>query len=136
MSVILNEVNPLRLPHDSRPQIGDEQYCGLQAYIDSARAFAQLTYKSPYIIDYNKMNFLYVSNNPLFLCGKRVEEVQEEGYNFYYRHIPEEDLYFLSQVNQAGFEFFKGILVSERKQYTLSYNFHLITKESHKKNTD
>lgn len=130
MSVILNENNRLQLPQDVRPQIGDEQYCGLQPYIDSAKAFAQITYKSLYIIDYNRMNFLYVSDNPLFLCGESVATVQQEGYDFYYNHVPEEDLEFLSQVNRAGFDFFKRIAVSERTQYTISYNFRVNKQES------
>lgn len=130
MSVILNKNNRLQLPQDVRPQIGDEQYCGLQPYIDSARAFAQISYKSLYIIDYNRMNFLYVSDNPLFLCGESVATVQQEGYDFYYNHVPEEDLEFLTQVNRAGFDFFKGIAVSERTQYTISYNFRVNKQES------
>ena len=77
MSIILNENSRLQLPQDVRPQIGDEHYNGLQPYIDSVKAFARITYKSLYIIDYNRMNFLYISNNPLFLCGESVENVQE-----------------------------------------------------------
>ncbi|WP_028898399.1 response regulator transcription factor [Prevotella sp. HUN102] len=133
MSVLLNENSRLQLPQDGRPQIGDEQYYDLQPYIDSAKAFAQITYKSLYIIDYNRMNFLYVSDNPLLLCGENVETVQQEGYNFYYNHVPEEDLEFLTQVNRVGFEFFKGIAVSERSQYTISYNFRITQKESREK---
>lgn len=133
MSVFLNENNRLWLPQDVRPQIGDEQYHGLQPYIDSVKAFARVSYKSLYIIDYNRMNFLYVSDNPLFLCGENVETVQQEGYDFYYNHVPEEDLEFLTQVNRAGFEFFKGVAVSERSQYTISYNFRITQKESREK---
>lgn len=133
MGVFLNENSHLQLPHDVRPQIGDEQYYSLQPYIDSASAFAQITYKSIYIIDYNRMNFLYVSDNPLFLCGERVEKVQQEGYSFYYQHVPEEDLEFLTLVNRAGFEFFRGIAVSERSRYTISYNFRITQKESQEK---
>ena len=129
MSIILNENSRLQLPQDVRPQIRDEHYYGLQPYIDSVKAFARITYKSLYIIDYNRMNFLYISNNPLFLCGESVENVQEEGYNFYYKHVPEEDLEFLTQVNRAGFEFFRGIAVSERSQYTISYNFQKESRE-------
>lgn len=132
MSVLLNENSRLQLPQDVRPQIGDEQYYDLQPYIDSAKAFAQITYKSLYIIDYNRMNFLYVSDNPLFLCGESVEKVQQEGYNFYYQHVPEEDLSVLTQVNRAGFEFLRGIAVSERSQYTISYNFR-ITQKNHER---
>lgn len=119
----------LQLPHDVRPKIDDEQYVDLQSYIDSIAAFSRLTYKSIYIIDYNKMNFMYVSDNPLFLCGESVEDVKREGYNFYYQHVPDEDIEFLTQINKAGFDFFRNISVSERTQYTISYNFYIINKK-------
>lgn len=133
MSVIFNENSRLQLPQDVRPQIEDDQYYGLHSYIDTVKAFARITYKSLYIIDYNKMNFLYVSDNPLFLCGESVDKVQEEGYDFYYQHVPEEDLEFLAQVNRAGFDFFRGIAISERSQYTISYNIRITQKDSREK---
>ena len=130
MSTIPNENGRLQLPRNIRPHIRDEQYQELQPYIDTAKAISQITYKSLYIIDYNRMNFLYVSDNPLFLCGESVEKVIEEGYDFYYQHVPEEDLEFLESVNRAGFDFFSGVAVSERTKYTISYNFRLSQKES------
>lgn len=110
MSVILNENSRLQLPQDVRPQIGDEQYYGLQPYIESAMAFARITYKSLYIIDYNRMNFLYVSDNPLFLCGENVETVQQEGYDFYYNHVPEKILNSLHKSIERVLNFSKGLL--------------------------
>ena len=71
MSVVLNEKHRLQLPQDVRPQIGDEQYCGLQPYIDSARAFAQITYKSLYIIDYNRMNSICIGQPSISLRRER-----------------------------------------------------------------
>jgi len=130
MSINTNKDSRLLLPQYARPKIEDEQYVGLQPYIDSAKALARITYKSLYIIDYYRMNFLYVSDNPLFLCGESAETVQEEGYDFYYNHVPEEDLEFLTQVNRAGLEFFKGIAVPERTRYTISYNFRITKKET------
>ena len=130
MSINTNKDSRLLLPQYARPKIEDEQYVGLQPYIDSAKALARITYKSLYIIDYYRINFLYVSDNPLFLCGESAETVQEEGYDFYYNHVPEEDLEFLTQVNRAGFEFFKGIAVPERTRYTISYNFRITKKET------
>lgn len=118
---------PSRLYPDSvdRPRVNPEAYQDLQPYIDSVVALSRLTYQSLYIIDYHRMNFLYVSDNPLFLCGKRVEEVQQEGYAFYYEHVPSEDIAFLTAVNRAGFEFFRRQPVEERSSYTISYNFQL-----------
>lgn len=133
MGIIPNENNPQQLPDDVLPQMRDEQYYNLQSYIDLASAFARITYKSIYIIDYHKKNFLYVSDNPLFLCGESVEKVQQEGYNFYYQHVQKEDLEFLTQVNKAGLEFLRKITIQERSQYTMSYNFRITQNESREK---
>lgn len=127
--MVLNDNDRFQLPQGVRPYVAEEEYFALQPYIDSVVAFARLTYKSLYIIDYNKMNFLYVSDNPLFLCGESVEMVQKEGYAFYHRHVPEKDLEFLTSINRAGFEFFRGVPVSDRSKYTISYNFHLCQNE-------
>lgn len=51
-------------------------------YLEPIKAFARTTYKSIYIIDYQKKGFEYVSDNPLFLCGYKASEVKEMGYGF------------------------------------------------------
>lgn len=122
---------PLSLPQDVRPQVEEALYREVQPYIDSAAAFARLTYQSLYIIDYYKMNFLYVADNPLFLCGESVETVREAGYNFYYQYVSTDDLEFLTQVNHAGFEFFREIAIPERLLYTISYNLRIAQGSSH-----
>lgn len=129
MNVPCNKKDRLSLLFDIRPLVDDTLYQELHPYIESAKALARLTYKSLYIIDYNKMNFLYVSGNPLFLCGDSVDEVLSAGYQFYYRHVPEEDQVFLQQVNQAFSDFLREIAISERSEYTISYNFRIIPSD-------
>ncbi len=51
--------------------ITDEDYRNIQDVVDSVDAFSRMTYKSVYIIDYFKKNFLYVSENPL-MCRRRI----------------------------------------------------------------
>lgn len=46
--------------------ISEASYENINHIIDEIEAFSRLTYKSVYIIDYYKRNFLYVSKNPLF----------------------------------------------------------------------
>ncbi|MCI5560175.1 MAG: helix-turn-helix transcriptional regulator [Phocaeicola sp.] len=115
----------LRLNHEMLPKVSEADYLQVQPYIDAAQAMAQLTYKSVYIIDYARMNFLYVSENPLFLAGRTATEIQELGYSFYAQSVPEDDFLFLTHINQAGFDFFRNIPIYERKRYSISYNFHL-----------
>jgi hypothetical protein len=63
----------------------------LSTLIHTVEAFARVTYQSVYLIDYYKQEFLYVSDNPLFLCGHTAKEVKELGYSFYSKHVPEEE---------------------------------------------
>lgn len=94
-------------------------------YLEPIRAFAKITYKSIYVIDYEKKGFEYVSDNPLFLCGHSAKEVQELGYAFYFKYVTQPDLELLLKINNAGFNFYEDIPIEERKDYTISYDFHL-----------
>ena len=98
-------------------------------YLEPIQAFARTTYKSIYIIDYQQKGFEYVSDNPLFLCGHTAEEVQEMGYAFYFKYVIEADLNLLLKINEAGFEFYERIPLEERKNYTISYDYHLKNQE-------
>jgi DNA-binding CsgD family transcriptional regulator len=101
-------------------------------YLESIDAFARTTYKSVYVIDYEKKGFDYVSDNPLFLCGNTSQEVKEMGYAFYFKHVLEADIELLLKINTLGFEFYEKVPIDERKDYTISYDFHLINKEGDK----
>ena len=52
----------------------------LSTLVQTVEAFARITYQSVYLIDYYRQEFLYVSDNPLFLCGHTAKEVKELGY--------------------------------------------------------
>ena len=98
-------------------------------YIEAVKAFSRTTYSSLYVIDYEKKGFDYVSDNPLFLCGHTPEEVKEMGYEFYFKYVPQEDLELLLKINTVGFDLYETKPIQERKDYTISYDFHLKTKE-------
>ncbi|MCW3465120.1 response regulator transcription factor [Chitinophaga nivalis] len=112
----------------NRPDnITDNDLSG-QHYLDVVKAFARLSYESIYIIDYSNMSFEYVSDNPLFLCGHTADEVMQLGYEFYFQHVPPQDLEMLSTINDAGFDFYAQLPEPEKKQYSISYDFQLVTK--------
>lgn len=115
--------------------ITDEDYRNIQDVVDSVDALSHMTYKSVYIIDYFKKNFLYVSENPLFLCGLSASEVKEIGYKFYINNVPQDDVERLLKINAAGFYFSKDIPAAEKHFYTLSYNFRVINTVSKKVQT-
>ncbi|WP_341904134.1 helix-turn-helix transcriptional regulator [Fluviicola taffensis] len=102
-------------------------------YLEAVKSFARLTYESVYVIDYETMSFEYVSENPLFLCGYSSEEVLKMGYDFYFKHVPEEELNLLEQINEAGFDFFEKLPADTKKEYSITYDFHLTNQNG--KNT-
>lgn len=105
---------------------GEPDYGLADTFVRTAEAFANATYQSVYIIDYFRKNFLYVSPNPLFLCGMSAEAVKKLGYQFYLDHVPADEVGMLLEINQAGFSFINRIPPAERKKYTISYDFHIV----------
>ena len=75
-----NIINNFFRPINTDIQIPDSDYSKTDVCIAMANALARNTNHSLYIIDYNRKNFLYVSSNPLFLCGHSPEDVQQKGY--------------------------------------------------------
>jgi DNA-binding CsgD family transcriptional regulator len=100
-------------------------------YTRVAEALSQLAYHSIYLIDYHKRGFLYVSENPLFLCGKSAQQVMQAGYSFYLKNVPYEDLKMLLEINEAGFHFYDKIPLNERTDYSISYDFRLKQPNGH-----
>ncbi|OJX28010.1 MAG: helix-turn-helix transcriptional regulator [Chryseobacterium sp. 36-9] len=96
-----------------------------KSYLEVIKAFSRLTYQSIYVIDYEKRAFEYVSENPLFLSGLTPKEVLNLGYEFYQKYVPEEDFKMLIDINNAGFDFYEKIPIEEKKDYIISYDFHL-----------
>lgn len=113
--------NQVRLPEEL-------DYSRVDEYIRSAEAFSRSSYQSVYIIDYFRQNFLYVSPNPMFLCGLSPEQMKELGYRFYLGYVPEDEQPMLLTLNKAGFVFYNDIPVEERKDWYISYDFHILNE--------
>ncbi|MBZ9730118.1 helix-turn-helix transcriptional regulator [Salegentibacter sp. JZCK2] len=125
----MTDVNSFFSFKNSVEQLSDSDTAQLSNYIEAIIAFTRTTNKSIYVIDYEKKGFEYVSDNPLFLCGHSAQAVLEMGYEFYFKHVPAEDLKLLLKINTIGFDFFEQIPLQERKEYTISYDFLLKTGE-------
>ncbi len=112
--------------------ISKEEQNQTHHYLEAIKAFARTTYKSIYIIDYQKKSFEFVSENPLFLCDHSAEEVKKMGFLFYYKHVVPEDLELLQKINIIGFNFYDRLAINERLHHSISYDFHL---KNQKENT-
>lgn len=129
LSVIINVMKEINRFFNDKNEVrndADIDRSQSQDYLEAVKAFSRLTYQSLYVIDYQTKAFDYVSENPLFLCGKSSEEVKELGYNFYFQNVKPEDVELLIRINEAGFNFYESIPVNERKHYSISYDFYLI----------
>lgn len=112
--------------------VTEEEQAQTYDYLEIVKSFARLTYQSIYIIDYTRMGFDYVSENPIFLCGYSADEVLNMGYDFYFKNVTEQDLEMLAIINDAGFDFYEKLTQEEKKLYTITYDFNLINKNGKK----
>lgn len=126
------ELKPFFSPLPKDLQIKEDEYAKTEICITMADAIARTTNHSVYIIDYHRRNFLYVSANPLFLCGRTAEEVREQGYGFYFEVVPPEDIHRLMEINEAGFRFYYEQPVEKRLALTIEYDFHICTSQRHR----
>lgn len=123
----MNKPDDFFIP-DNEVKLPEElDYSRVDEYIRSAEAFSRSSYQSVYIIDYFKQDFLYVSPNPMFLCGLSQERVRELGYRFYLNYVQENEQPLLLTINRAGFSFYNDIPVKERKEWYISYDFHILS---------
>jgi DNA-binding CsgD family transcriptional regulator len=121
----MKNIKHLFIPQNLVEDIKNEDYQIADILVKTHEAIARMTYKSLYIIDYFKKNFLYVSDNPLFLCGNTADEVKENGYSHYMENVPDEEFLLLEEINRAGFDFFEKTPHEDRYKYTISCDFYI-----------
>ena len=127
----MEKIDDFFIPENRVEVISEDTYKNAVLVIQSLKAFSRLTYQSVYVIDYFKKNFLYVSDNPLFLCGYKPKEIRKMGYSFYFNQIPQNEINMLLEVNKAGFRFFNETPVDNRLKLYISYDFHLQNREGY-----
>ncbi|MCS2749128.1 response regulator transcription factor [Phocaeicola vulgatus] len=103
--------------------IAENKITSLAHFLDM---FSFMNYQSVYIYDYYNKKFLFVSDNPLFLCGLSVEMVMNLNYKFYEEHIPENELKKIIEINHSSFKFIDSIQGLNEFKFRISYDFHLL----------
>lgn len=114
---------------NSVQNITDEDYAKIKLLINAAEAFSRSTYQCVYIIDYFRKNFMYVSENVAYLFGQEPDKIKDIGYNLYIDYVPLKDRQMLLEINKKGFDLFNEIPVSERMDYSIAYDFHIINEK-------
>lgn len=123
---MVENVDEFFIPDNEVRLESELDYSRAEEYIRAAEAFSRTTYQSVYIIDYFRHNFLYVSPNPMFLCGLSPVRVKELGYSFYLNYVPPAEHSLLLTINTAGFAFFADIPLDKRRNWFISYDFHIL----------
>ncbi|MEG1188288.1 MAG: helix-turn-helix transcriptional regulator [Bacteroidales bacterium] len=77
------------------------------------------------LVDFYKGEILFVSNNPLFLCGLTPKEIKELGAAFNQRFVSETDNAFIRKATSSWIQFIEAQSIEERKSYTLQLNYYL-----------
>jgi len=129
MNTIEEVIEKIFIPQNYVENIGEDDYKRIAPIVNALEAIARISYQSIYIIDYNKNNFMYVSDNPLLLCGLNSQEVKEMGYRFYIDYVPEDEINMLLEICEVGFLFFKNTPVEDRMKLSISYDFHIKQKK-------
>ena len=125
-----NDTGNFFRPISTAMKIPESDYVRTDVCVAMANALARNTNHSLYIIDYNRRNFLYVSSNPLFLCGRSPEEVRQKGYAFYFEVVPPDEMKRLMEINEAGFRFYYSQPTEKRLDLSIEYDFHLCMPEN------
>lgn len=97
----------------------------LNPFLNTLDAFSRTIEYGIYVIDYKKRGFIYVSPNPLFLCGYKAEEVLKLGYSFYEKVVVKEDLAMLDEIDKKGYELFSRLSPEARMKSMLSYDYRI-----------
>lgn len=125
---IMSQIEDFFIRSNSADFVQEKQYDKVKLLIETVDAFSRLSYQSVYLIDYYKQKFLYVPENPLFLCGHTVKEVKELGYPLYIKNVPEEEQKMLMEINRAGSLFFDAINPADKYRCSISCDFHLLNR--------
>ena len=111
------------------PHVSETDYQQLQLVIAPLKAMTRVTHRSIYVLDYYRKNFLYVSPNPLLLCGMEATEVLRLGFTFYQEFIAANELAHLASIADNTRNFFFNFATEQLYDFSLSCNIHLLQRQ-------
>lgn len=109
-------------------KVYDPIYNELDSLIEIMEGMSRLTHQSIALVDFFKGDIVYISNNPLFLCGLTPQEMKKMGFAFNHKFVSPDENELIMKITVAWFNFIESQPVAERKKYTLQLHYHLQKK--------
>ena len=97
----------------------------LSSYINIATACARTTYSSVYIINLDNHDFVFLSANPLILCGYSVLEVRDKGFAFFEEIMGDKEFKDQAKTALLCRSFFNYLPIEQRTAYCVSSDFEI-----------
>nr|WP_315033091.1 LuxR C-terminal-related transcriptional regulator [uncultured Chryseobacterium sp.] len=94
-------------------------------YFNVLKAISGSGFGCVYIVDMESEKIEFISQNPFLFSGLNAAEVEKMGYTFFRKYTRTEDLEILKKVKTSGFKFFECLSPKEKKEHTITYDFHL-----------
>lgn len=120
--IILDFLTPTNNDNQQIEKIEDVQ---ITSMVDILTALSGIVPKSIYFVDYVRKEFLYISSNPLFLCGYTVKEVKSFGFDYYQKVVPKEDLQMLLDASKSAGIFYYKLPINLRVYFCIHADFGL-----------
>lgn len=102
-----------------------EDYKEVKPYLETVEAFSRASNQCVYVIDLLKRKFLYVSGNPVFLCGNNPREIIRMGYQFYKQFVHTADFNLFENARTNITDFYNALSVYDRQNYAVSFDARL-----------
>ncbi|MEX2234623.1 MAG: LuxR C-terminal-related transcriptional regulator [Cyclobacteriaceae bacterium] len=83
-----------------------------------------------FIIDFSRMQYLYVSDGIVNILGYTAEEWKQEGMDAAFRVVYADDKTRLKKLHADLFSFHFSVPIADRKKYLYTYDFRVVTKQN------
>jgi DNA-binding CsgD family transcriptional regulator len=91
-----------------------------------ALKISRISFQHVFLLDYYLQKFNYISSNTLFLCGESVDVVKEQGLDFFFMHLPKDELALCQEIHASAVALFKTLTDEERETFVVSSHFHMV----------
>lgn len=100
-------------------------YKDIYNYYSILDSVTRITSQCLYLIDFYKGELLYVSNNPMFICGLTPQEVKDLREGFNKKFVSEQENKMTNNGIAQWFKFLENQPINERVNYSLNYDYLL-----------